>query len=215
MQTRHCGNEMKKKGIFITIEGIEGVGKSTALRYLQHHFEKEHRQYVVTREPGGTPIAEDIRRVILTPADEKMCSDTELLLMFASRAQHIHNVIYPALEEGKIVVCDRFTDATYGYQGGGRGISMDRIRILEQWVQKGLEPDLTILLDAPPEVGLHRITSRGAKDRIEQEKLDFFERVRDTYLERAKKYARFKIIDATLPIEEVQSTLKNILANYI
>lgn len=198
--------------MFITIEGIEGVGKSTALHFLQGYFQDLHIDYKVTREPGGTQIAEEIRQVILHKHDEIMCADTELLLMFASRAQHIDKVIKPALSEGKVVISDRFTDATYAYQGGGRGIHPDRIAILEEWVQGKLKPDLTILLDAPIEVGLKRIAPRSVKDRIEHEQLEFFDRVRKVYLERALQYpSRFKVIDATQSIAAIQNNLCQIL----
>ncbi|MBA2654849.1 MAG: dTMP kinase [Gammaproteobacteria bacterium] len=206
----------KTKSIFITLEGIEGVGKSTALQFLEKFFQEQNLDYVLTREPGGTEIAESIRQLILEHHTESMASDTELLLMFASRAQHIAKVIKPALAASKIVLSDRFTDATYAYQGGGRGISFDRIATLESWVQGHLQPDLTILLDAPIEVGLNRILSRGAKDRIEQEKIEFFHRVREAYLQRAEQFgARFKIIDATQTIAKVQAELRTTISHYI
>jgi dTMP kinase len=198
--------------LFITIEGIEGAGKSTAMRFLEQCFQSAKLNYIVTREPGGTMIAEAIRHIVLNRHEEIMNSDTELLLMFAGRAQHIQQVINPALAEGKFVICDRFTDATYAYQGGGRGISNDRIAILESWVQGGLQPDLTILLDIPFPVSLRRITSRGQKDRIEQEKSEFFQRVRAAYLARAQNYPeRFRIIDASQSLNDVQDKLKAIL----
>lgn len=198
----------KVKGKFITIEGIEGVGKSSAIQCLQQYLQAHHRSSTFTREPGGTEIAEEIRQVLLHSHQEIMSADTELLLMFASRAQHLERVILPALNQGHIVVSDRFTDATYAYQGGGRGLLFERIAILEQFVQGDLQPDLTLLLDAPIEVGLERIAKRGVKDRIEQEQIAFFHRVRDAYLTRAKECPdRFRIIDATAPIEQVQELI--------
>ena len=161
--------------------------RASALTFLENLLSKQDLEYVLTREPGGTEIAEDIRQVILKPHQEIMSPDTELLLMFASRAQHLATIILPALRAGKVVVSDRFTDATYAYQGGGRGVDEQRIEFLEQWVQQDLQPDLTILLDAPIELGLKRILSRGARDRIKQEKVDFFHRVRDSYLQRASR----------------------------
>lgn len=204
------------KSAFITIEGIEGVGKSTAIEFLQDYLNSLHQDYVLTREPGGTEIAEAIRKVTLQHHQEEMNPDTELLLMFASRAQHIAKVIKPALAEGKIVLSDRFTDATYAYQGGGRGLDPARIAILEKWVQNDLQPDLTILLDAPIEIGLQRILSRGAKDRIEHEKIAFFHRVRECYLERARRFPeRFKVIDATQTCDQVQAILREIITTFL
>ncbi len=209
-------NKPKRKGTFITIEGVEGVGKSSAIRFLAHYFQTISIECVITREPGGTEIAEAIREVLLKPHQESMTLDAELLLMFASRAQHVAKIIRPGLEEGKVVVSDRFTDATYAYQGGGRGLSEERIAILENWVQQDLHPDLTLLLDAPIEVGLERILSRKAKDRIEQEQVEFFHRVRDCYLSRAKKFPnRFRIIDAQAPIEEVQKILSETVSCFL
>jgi dTMP kinase len=203
------------KGIFITVEGVEGVGKSTIIKFIAHYFQKMGVNIIVTREPGGTEIAESIRQLILGHHQEVMATDTELLLMFASRAQHIDQVIRPGLLAGNIVLSDRFTDATYAYQGGGRGISIDRIKQLESWVQGGLKPDLTLLLDAPIEVGLNRLLSRGAKDRIEQEKVEFFYRVRQSYLDLAKQEPnRFVIIDATCAQEVVEKNIEGILASF-
>lgn len=203
---------MTHRGYFITIEGIEGVGKSTALTFLQSELEAAHIDFVTTREPGGTPIAEDIRRVLLAKHDEIMCPDTELLLMFAGRAQNIAQVIIPALQRGQWVISDRFTDASFAYQGGGRGVPLKHITELAQWVQGDLAPDLTLLLDAPVEVGLARIQSRGAKDRIETEGDVFFERVREMYLERAQAFPdRIKVIHADQPIESVQAQIRSVL----
>lgn len=199
------------KGVFITLEGVEGAGKSTTLKFLQQLLVDANIPHVITREPGGTEIAEEIRRVLLNHHQEQMCSDTELLLMFASRAQHLHQVIVPALNEGLWVLCDRFTDATYAYQGGGRGIGLERIQQLEQWVQGGLRPDVTFILDLPVEVGMTRVHRRQTLDRIEREHLDFFERVREIYLQRAKNHPeRYQIIDASRPKYIVQEHIRTI-----
>lgn len=202
----------QKKGLFITLEGVEGVGKSTAVRHIVELFHQRKKEILVTREPGGTEIAETIRQVLLRPHEEMMVADTELLLIFAGRAQHIANVIQPNLLAGKHVLSDRFTDATYAYQGGGRGVALSRIKAIEDWVQKGLKPDLTLLLDAPIEVGLNRIAVRGKKDRIEQEAIEFFERVRETYLHLAAlEPNRIRIVDATGTQEEVNIKLEEII----
>lgn len=199
---------MQKRGYFISLEGIEGVGKSTAIQYLHQYLQKQSIPVVLTREPGGTPIAEAIRAVLLGHHTEMMSSDTELLLMFAGRAQNISEVIVPALQQGQWVLSDRFTDASFAYQGGGRGVPLQHIIELSRWVQKGLQPDLTFLLDAPVEIGLQRMLSRGAKDRIELEGIDFFKRVRASYLElAAREPERFCVIDATQEISVVQSQL--------
>ncbi len=199
---------MTKQGFFISIEGVEGVGKTTAIQFLQKHFDRAGIPCVLTREPGGTPIAEDIREVLLKNYHETMCADTELLLMFAGRAQNIAEVILPALERGKCVISDRFTDASFAYQGGGRGIALKHITNLAKWVQGDLQPDLTLLLDAPVALGFERLQSRGAKDRIESEGIEFFERVRAQYLEQAKTDPkRFRVIDASKPLPVVQQAL--------
>jgi len=196
-------------GRFITIEGIEGVGKTTNIDFIHALLNEAGRDVVLTREPGGTPIGEDIRELLLGHKHEGMSDDTELLLMFAARAEHLHKVIRPALADGKDVLCDRFTDATYAYQGGGRGISIDHIAILENWVQGELRPDLTLLLDVPVAVGLDRAGKRSAPDRFEKEKHDFFERVREMYLQRAKaEPKRYRIIDASQPLDDVQSQIQ-------
>lgn len=207
---------IKRKGLFITIEGVEGAGKSTAIKYVEQLAHRQNIPCTFTREPGGTEIAEAIRRVLLESHQEAMAADTELLLMFASRAQHLAQVIAPALNDGQVVICDRFTDATYAYQGGGRGIDKQRIAVLEQWVQGSIRPDLTIILDIPVEVGLQRVLVRGAKDRIELERLEFFQRVRSTYLQRAQQHPeRYRIIDATVPLEKVQSQICSSLSEVI
>ena len=199
---------MPKKSLFITVEGIEGSGKSTLVPFIRDYLLEQGVELVMTREPGGTEIAEKIRDVLLNHYEEKMAEDTELLLFFASRAQHIARKIEPALEEGKTVLCDRFTDASFAYQSGGRGVDESRIAVLEEFVQKGLQPDITILLDVTPEIGLTRIKGRGEPDRFEVEKLEFFERVRAVYLKRAKQYPhRCRIIDANKDLEEVKKDL--------
>lgn len=200
-------------GAFLTIEGIEGVGKSTAVKFVQNYLQEKQINPIVTREPGGTFIAEEIRKALLTPnPDEIMQPETELLLMFASRIQHIQQVILPALMSGQWVLCDRFVDASYAYQGGGRGIDLSYIAMLDKWLVKNLRPDITILLDAPPEVGLFRAKHRGPHDRIEQEKMDFFERVRATYLELSRQdKQRFRVIDATQSLSLVQAELQRVL----
>jgi len=200
------------RGRFITVEGIEGAGKSTIIQYLKSQLDVAQISSVVTREPGGTPIAEEVRKVLLHKHVEMMNPNTELLLMFAGRAQHISQVILPPLQRGQWVLCDRFTDASFAYQGGGRGIPLSRIRELASWVQGDLRPDLTLLLDLPVEVGLSRITSRNARDRIESEGHDFFERVRERYLVRASKFpGRIRVIDATQNLEHVKQQVVTLL----
>lgn len=201
------------KGIFLSIEGIEGVGKSTAVKYIQEYLTQAKQEFVMTREPGGTPIAEKIRTILLSvDHSEIMAPETEALLMFASRAQHIQQIILPALNEGKWVVSDRFVDASYAYQGGGRKIDVSHIQMLENWIVGNVKPVVTILLDAPPSIGLARAKHRGPQDRIEKEKMDFFDRVREGYLQRARlDSARFRIINATQSLDEVQMQLKTIL----
>ena len=198
-------------GKFITIEGSEGVGKTTQIAALRDSLKERALEVIVTREPGGTPRAERIRELLLTPTDEPMPMTCELLLMFAARATHIENLIRPALERGAWVVCDRFTDATYAYQGEGRGVRREEIAHLERFVQAELRPDLTLLLDAPIEIGAARAAARdgeGKRDRFEQERQDFFERVRNAYLERARSQpGRFAVIDATADRESVQQAI--------
>ncbi|MBU0562836.1 MAG: dTMP kinase [Gammaproteobacteria bacterium] len=200
------------KGLFVTLEGPEGAGKSTNREYLAERLRACGVDVVLTREPGGTPLAERIRELLLTPADEPMAVDTELLLVFAARAQHLAQVIRPALERGAVVLCDRFTDATYAYQGGGRGLSIERIAQLEAFVQGELRPDLTLVFDLPVEVGLARAAARGRLDRFEQEGLRFFESVRRAYLERAKAApSRYRIIDAGQPLNVVQQNVQALI----
>lgn len=200
------------KGLFVTLEGPEGAGKSTNREYLAERLRACGVDVVLTREPGGTPLAERIRELLLTPADEPMAVDTELLLVFAARAQHLAQVIRPALERGAVVLCDRFTDATYAYQGGGRGLSIERIAQLEAFVQGELRPDLTLIFDLPVEVGLARAAARGRLDRFEQEGLSFFESVRRAYLDRAKAApSRYRIIDAGQPLNVVQQDVQALI----
>ncbi|MCY1277869.1 Thymidylate kinase [compost metagenome] len=199
-------------GLFVTLEGPEGAGKSTNREYLAARLREKGVDVVLTREPGGTPLAERVRELLLAPSDEPMAADTELLLMFAARAQHIAQVIRPALARGAVVLCDRFTDATYAYQGGGRGLPVERIAELERFVLGDLRPDLTLLFDLPVEVGLARAAARGRLDRFEQEGRAFFEAVRQTYLQRARAdTARYRVIDATRPLDAVQAELDELL----
>lgn len=209
-------NNTTKPGLFITIEGIEGVGKSTCLTLICDFLAEKAIRYKATREPGGTEIAEAIRQVLLASYQEKMTDDTELLLMFAARAQHLAKVIKPALAAGHWVISDRFTDASYAYQGGGRGIEAERIALLEQWVQADLKPDRVLLFDAPVDIALQRAKSRSAPDRIEAEKQAFFVKVRDCYLQRAKQFAhRYTIIDTSQSLAQVKQQLLKILQTMI
>ena len=199
-------------GLFITLEGPEGAGKSTNREYLAERLRDQGLDVVMTREPGGTPLAERIRELLLAPSDEAMAVDTELLLMFAARAQHLAQVIRPALARGAVVLCDRFTDATYAYQGGGRGLSQARIATLETFVQGALRPDLTLVFDLPVEVGLARAAARGRLDRFEQEGQAFFEAVRQAYLQRAQgEPQRYSVLDAAQPLEAVQRAIDALL----
>ena len=195
-------------GLFITLEGPEGAGKSTNREFLAAQLRAAGLEVQLTREPGGTPLAERIRELLLAPSDEAMAVDTELLLMFAARAQHLEQVIRPALKRGAIVLCDRFTDATYAYQGGGRGVPLARIAELETFVQGALRPDLTLVFDLPVEVGLARAAARGQLDRFEREGQGFFEAVRQAYLARAKADPRrYEVIDASQSLADVQARL--------
>jgi dTMP kinase len=205
-------------GKFISIEGTEGAGKSTALQFIKQFLTKANIDVVWTREPGGTELAEEIRRLILHPASsEEVEPETELLLMFAARAQHMKKTILPALKEGKWVATDRFIDASYAYQGGGRGMDLNYITMLDKWIVEQTYPDRTLLLDIPPQQGFERAEKRGTdKDRIEQEKMDFFVRVREAYLERARQCPqRIKIIDASVPLYAVESQIRDVLDAFI
>jgi dTMP kinase len=204
------------RGRFITIEGGEGVGKTTNLAYICSMLERAGKTVRVTREPGGTPVAEQIRGILLDPLNTGMSADCELLLIFAARAEHLAQVIEPALAAGEWVVCDRFTDATYAYQGGGRGLSRQRIAELEKLVQGPLQPDLTLLLDVPVQLGLARAGERGSLDRFEQEEVAFFERVRQTYLARARTAPeRFRVIDAGTSLGQVHAQIDRILQDVL
>lgn len=200
------------KGRFITLEGIEGVGKTTNLEFVRAYLASAGKDVLVTREPGGTPLGEQVRALLLSHKHDGMAIDSELLLMFAARAEHLAKVIRPALDKGQWVLCDRFTDASYAYQGGGRGIPRQHIAVLEEWVQRGLQPDMTILLDAPVATGLERAGKRGARDRFELEAPGFFERVRQAYLQQAMRHGeRFRVIDAAGSLESVQRTIVEML----
>ncbi|MFM2005775.1 MAG: hypothetical protein RLZZ09_1430 [Pseudomonadota bacterium] len=189
---------------FITLEGGEGVGKTTNLAFIEDYLTTRGVDLLRTREPGGTPLGERIRGLLLD--SDGMNSLSELLLVFAARAQHLDEVIRPALAAGRWVLCDRFTDASYAYQGGGRNLDLSVIGLLEQWVQAGLQPDLTLLLDTSIEVGMSRVRDRGATDRFESEHLGFFEKVRAAYLDRADKYPdRIKRVDASGSLGSVQA----------
>ena len=200
---------------FITLEGIEGVGKTSNLEFIQLLLTKAGQDCVVTREPGGTPLGESLRALLLQHAQEQMSADAELLLMFAARAEHLNKVIRPALAQGRTVLCDRFTEATYAYQGGGRGLDRGKIAQLEDWVQADLRPDLTLVLDAPVAVGRERAGKRSAPDRIETEQDGFFERVREAYQQLAREYPqRICLIDAAQPLAQVQETISQRLHEY-
>jgi dTMP kinase len=196
----------------VTVEGVEGAGKSSNLAFVRSLLEAAGKTVVYTREPGGTPLGEEIRALLLGHRDDGMAGDTELLLVFAARAEHVHRKIAPALARGDWVLCDRFTDATYAYQGGGRGVSRERIAAIERWVQADLRPDLTLLLDVPVLVGLERAGRRAALDRFEQENAAFHERVRAAYLEIAgREPERVRVIDAARSLPEIQQGIAAIL----
>lgn len=204
---------MSRRGKFITIEGSEGVGKSTNLDFVAGLLTEAEIDFIVTREPGGTPLAEEIREVLLAPRQEAMSELTELLLVFAARAQHLAEKIQPALAAGTWVLCDRFTDATFAYQGGGRQLSDAVIEQLQTLVQGELRPDLTLLLDAPVTTGMQRASRRGELDRFEREAEGFFERVRQAYLDAlSREPARFALIDAAQTLPAVQSQIRTALA---
>jgi dTMP kinase len=205
-----------RRGRFITLEGGEGVGKSTNLAFVAGLLEAAGHDVQLTREPGGTPLAERVRELIVSPSGETISPMAELLLIFAARALHIEGCIRPALAAGRWVLCDRFTDASYAYQGAGRGLGDTPVRWLEGQVQGELRPDLTLLLDADPAVGLARAGARGAADRFEQERLEFFTRVRAGYLARAAaEPARFRIVDASQPLKQVQIDISNYISSFI
>ena len=202
------------EGKFITFEGTEGVGKTTQIQLLEKYLKTKNIKCIITREPGGTPLGEKIRQLLLSKAEENMDKLTELLLMFSARAQHLQEIIYPALKDNVWVICDRFTDASYAYQGGGRGISYPRIRMVENAVQDGFKPDLTILMSGNVESGMRRVTKRGEKDRFEMEDIEFFERVRENYLKLAKtEPQRFGFVDADQTIDKVALSIQQHMKN--
>lgn len=200
---------MTRPGKFITLDGVDGAGKSTHLEFVADWLRRQGREVVVTREPGGTPLGEALRELLL---HRDMTADTELLLMFAARQQHLAGLIWPALERGAWVVSDRFTDASYAYQCGGRGIAVERVAALEAWVQQGFQPDLTLLFDVPPEVAEARRSAAREADRFEREARSFFNRVRAAYLERAgADPMRVRILDARQGIDALQNEIIQLL----
>jgi dTMP kinase len=201
-----------ERGKFITIDGVEGAGKSTQIDFIRDYLSSKGINVILTREPGGTELGEKIRELLLSPETKSMHSETELLLMFAARNEHIHRKIMPALAQGDWVLSDRFTDASYAYQGGGRGLDINRIAQLEQWVLQDFTPDMTLLLDVPVELGMSRIESRGKKDRIELEAMDFFNRVRESYIDRSKQFPdRIKLIDSSQTVKFTTQQIKVVL----
>ncbi len=197
-------------GKFITFEGIDGAGKSTHLAFVAEWLKDQGRAVIVTREPGGTPLGEKLREILL---HERMHLETEALLMFAARREHLAEVIEPALARGEWVISDRFTDATFAYQGGGRKLSLDKLEALEKWVHPHLQPDLTLLFDVPLDVARARLDATRELDKFEREKADFFEATRTEYLRRAAQFPeRFRVIDSTQAISSIQKTLVDILA---
>jgi dTMP kinase len=207
------------RGRFITLEGVEGAGKTTQLPVVRELVEAAGHEVNITREPGGTPLGEAIRALVLQHRTEVMGAEAELLLMFAARAEHLKAVIHPALAAGKWVICDRFTDATYAYQGGGRGVPLERIAALEQWVQGAFRPDLTLAFDVPVAIGLERARGRAresAPDRFESEQQAFFERVRTAYLKLARSDPRrYRVIDAMQPLEAVTTEVQRVIRVFI
>ncbi len=197
-----------RRGLFITFEGTDGLGKSTNVNYFSYLARKQGISVEISREPGGTPLGEEIRTILIDSSLGSMNAMTELLLILGARANHIASKIEPALAEGKWFLCDRFSDATYAYQGGGRGIDNRIIKRLEELTNVGLTPDFTFLFDAPPEIGLSRASNRGEPDRFEKEEIDFYRRVRSAYLELVKKNPQHKLlIDATQSIPSIQKIL--------
>jgi dTMP kinase len=202
------------RGKFITVEGIEGTGKSTQFDFLTDQIEQRGHTVFRTREPGGTPMAERVRRILLDIDQEPIPEIAELLLFFASRSLHLQNAIVPALARGEWVLCDRFTDTSRAYQGSGRGLDMAQIETLADWVQGDIEPDLTILLDAPAEIGLERAKMRGDADRMDDQALEFYRRARQGYLALAERFSeRFEVVDASVDIAAVQVSIQRILQN--
>lgn len=207
---------MSVRGRLITLEGIEGAGKSTQMETLRRLLVERGIPVISTREPGGSPVAERIRGLLLDRANAGMGAIAELLLVFAARAEHLEKVIRPTLDQGTWVLCDRFTDATYAYQGGGRGVDGGRISLLEDLVQGDLRPDLTLVFDLPPELGLARARRRGDSDRFESERLAFFEAARAVYLARARASpGRYQILDASRPLESVRAEVTRVLIDFV
>ena len=205
-----------KKNLFITLEGIEGAGKSTVIDFIENFITSSGYDVVKTREPGGTAIGEQIREILLNKNNDKLTDDTELLLIFAARAQHLSEIILPNLTSNKIVLCDRFIDASYAYQGAGRGIEQSKINLLENWVMPDIKPDLTFLLDLDPKIAFERTNKRSDADRFESEDIHFFEKIRQYYLERAENEPeRFRVINSELSLEAVQEQIKNILKDMV
>lgn len=203
-------------GRFITVEGGEGAGKTTQIAFIYDYLQRTGLTVALTREPGGTALGEELRALLLGHRHKGMALATETLLMFAARAEHLERVIRPALAAGHWVLCDRFTDASYAYQGGGRGLALEKIAILEDWVQGDLQPDLTLLFDVPVEMGLERAARRSTADRFEQEEKAFFERVRTAYLQRARQHPdRYRRVDAARPIEQVRAEVEILLAEWL
>jgi len=203
-------------GRLVTVDGGEGAGKTTQMGFMREYLERRGCRVVVTREPGGTSLGEEIRALLLGHRDGGMTLAAETLLMFAARAEHLERVIRPALAAGCWVLCDRFTDATYAYQGGGRGLPLERIAVLEEWVQGTLRPDLTLLLDLPVATGLARAGRRSMADRFEREDVDFFERVRAMYLKRAAHEPdRYRVVDASQSIKAVRAEVETMLAEWL
>ena len=203
------------KGRFITIEGVEGVGKSTNIALIESLLDTQGIRHITTREPGGTHLSEKIRTLLLDKNDSNMCDMTELLLMFAARSQHVQELIKPALENGIWVICDRFTDSSYAYQGAGRGLGEDLVAGLEKIALADFRPDLTLLLDLPVEVGLERAKTRGEFDRIESAGIEFFTRVRECFLDRAAQSDRFRVVDANQSLTRVQAQISKIIQTCI
>jgi dTMP kinase len=204
------GGDAEVRGKFITLEGVDGAGKSTHLDWIARRIEAAGKNVVVTREPGGTPLGEELRKLLLA---QPMHLETETLLMFAARREHLDQLILPALAAGNWVLSDRFTDATFAYQGGGRGLDLGRIEILENWVHQGLQPDLTLVFDlSVEEAKRRRLAATAAPDRFEQENLEFFARVREVYLARAARYpGRIRLIDASQTIDDIRKLLEEIV----
>ena len=204
------------RGLFITLEGVEGAGKSSNIPYVTRLLEEAGHEVVVTREPGGTRLGERIRGILLDhDPDLAIHPESELLLMFAARSQHFHEIILPAIDSGKCVLCDRFTDASFAYQGAGRGIPIDKIAQLQAWLQGEFRPDLTLVFDIDVEAGLKRASGRSEPDRFEKEKIEFFQRIREYYLQRAPKRERYRVIDASGDPASVEAQLHEVVTSFL